>query len=103
MATNKSARKPAPGRIRVNRKPSERGLSESGGGWNVAQASAWSGIGEASLREMAKRSILTSDSGLFPCYAIGRRILIPKEGFQSWFNNGRAAQASPAIAQGRVA
>jgi hypothetical protein len=75
---------------RENHKPSERGLGPDGGGWNVAQAAAWSGIGANTLRAMAKRAIETRDPRLFPCYLIGRRrILIPRAGFQSWFN-GRA-------------
>ncbi len=68
-----------PARKRFNVKPAERGLGPDGGGWNVRQASAWSGIGEANLREMAKRKE-------FPCYFIGRRILIPRQGFMDWFN-----------------
>jgi hypothetical protein len=99
----KTARKAAVRRTRVNAKPSERGLGPDGGGWNIDQASAWSGIGSASLREMAKRRIETADPSLFPCYLIGlRRILIPRQGFVDWFN-GRAAQAGSFIAQGRVA
>jgi hypothetical protein len=80
---------------RVNAKPAERGLGPDGGGWNIAQASAWSGIGEASLRVMAKRSIETSDPSLFPCYLIGcRRILIPREGFMDWFNRRASSSAA---------
>jgi hypothetical protein len=85
---------PASGRSRVNAKPTERGLGPDGGGWNIAQTAAWSGIGEASLREMAKRSIETGDPSLFPCYLIGhRRILIPRQGFMDWFNR-RASSAA---------
>ena len=48
-------------------RPSERGLSPSGGAWNLAQASEWSGIGENYLRTMAKNKEI-------PCaYYIGRR------------------------------
>jgi hypothetical protein len=70
-----------------NTKPIERGLGPDGGGWNIAQASRWSGIGEATLREMAKR-------GEVPCLRIGRRIVITRQGFKDWFNrraNGSAA------------
>ena len=74
-------------RKRVNAKPSERGLGPEGGGWNIEQAAAWSGIGSATLRAMAKRRIETGDPSLFPAYLIGsRRILIPRQGFQDWFN-----------------
>lgn len=69
-----------------NARPSERGLGPDGGGWNIKQASEWSGIGEASLRDRAKR-------GLIPCYKIGRRILIPRAGFQRWFNEQTGAAA----------
>jgi hypothetical protein len=67
------------------RPPAERGLGAAGGGWNVSQASAWSGIGSAALRKMAERREI-------PCYHIGRRILIPRQGFIDWFN-----QRSPAL------
>jgi excisionase family DNA binding protein len=61
-------------------RPAERGLSESGGGWNLKQASAWSGIGENYLRKMVK-------NGEIPvAYFIGRRVLLPREGFKDWFN-----------------
>ena len=50
-----------------NAKPSERGLGPDGGGWNIKQASAWCGIGETNLRQMAKDE-------RFPVYKIGRRI-----------------------------
>jgi hypothetical protein len=79
----------------VNAKPNERGLGPDGGGWNIAQTSAWSGIGEGSLREMAKRSIKTGDPTLFPCYLIGRRrILIPRQGFIDWFNRRASSSAA---------
>jgi hypothetical protein len=103
MKKNHPIRKTVFRRTRVNAKPSERGLGPDGGGWNISQASSWSGIGSANLREMAKRRIETGDPSLFPCYLIGlRRILIPRQGFIDWFN-GRAAQAGPSITQGRVA
>lgn len=54
-------------------------------GWNIKQASAWSGIGERKLREMAKAK-LAGGLSLFPCHRIGRRIAIPREGFMDWFN-----------------
>jgi hypothetical protein len=67
-----------------NAKPSERGLGPDGGAWNLKQASAWSGIGENYLRDMAKKRQI-------PCaFYIGRRILLPRIGFMNWFNN-RAA------------
>jgi hypothetical protein len=91
---SQNARKTAIRRSRINAKPSERGLSPQGGGWNIDQASAWSGIGSASLRAMAKKKIATGDPTLFPCYRIGlRRILIPRQGFMDWFN-GRAAKVA---------
>jgi hypothetical protein len=91
---SQNTREPAIRRGRVHRKPSERGLSENGGGWNIQQASAHSGIGERNLREMAKRRIATGDPALFPCHLIGRRrILIPRQGFLDWFN-GRAAKVA---------
>jgi len=94
--TKKQQKKKSPAleRSRVNQKPSERGLGPEGGGWNIQQASAWSGIGEASLRAMAKKSAKTGDPSLFPCYLIGaRRILIPRQGFQDWFNRRKNTAA----------
>jgi hypothetical protein len=80
---------------RTNAKPAERGLGPDGGGWNIAQAAKWCGIGEASLRAMAKRSIETGDPSLFPCYLIGlRRILIPRAAFRAWFNGRSAGSAA---------
>ncbi|HEY7306266.1 MAG TPA: helix-turn-helix domain-containing protein [Bryobacteraceae bacterium] len=64
---------------------SDRGLGPRGGGWSIAQGSAWSGIGERKLREMAKR-------GVFLCHSIGRRIVIPRQAFIDWFN-GRSRAA----------
>lgn len=80
------ARKSNPAPRRKYAKPVERGLGPDGGGWNIAQASAWSGIGESNLREMARKRLRDNDPSLFPCYAIGRRILIPRQGFMDWFN-----------------
>jgi hypothetical protein len=61
-------------------RPVERGLAPDGGDWNLRQASAWSSIGEHTLREMAK-------TGEIPCaYFIGRRIVLPRQGFIDWFN-----------------
>src|SRR5262245_45927212 len=74
--------------------PAERGLGPDGGGWNIAQASAWSGIGEFRLREMAKKRLRGNDPSLFPCYAIGRRILIPRQGFMDWFNGRHEGPAA---------
>jgi len=70
-----------------NARPSERGLGPSGGAWNIAQASAWCGIGEAHLRQMGK-------DGLYPVIKVGRRLLIPREGFQRWFNAGRTSETA---------
>lgn len=96
MTKNRKKREPVPATPkRVNTKPAERGLGPGGGGWNIAQAAAWSGIGEASLREMAKQSIETGDSSLFPAYLIGRRrILIPRQGFMDWFNRRAGKSAA---------
>jgi hypothetical protein len=86
---------------RSHARPIERGLGPDGGGWNIRQASLWSGIGEASLRRMAKRSIETGDPSLFPAYLIGsRRILIPRQGFRDWFN--RRATEERRIDNGRT-
>lgn len=78
----------------VNTKPSERGLGPDGGGWNISQAAEWSGIGSGSLRKMAKRRLQTGDPKLFPCYLIGRRILIPRQGFMDWFNGKFASESA---------
>jgi hypothetical protein len=69
-------------------RPAERGLGPDGGAWNLKQASAWSGIGENNLRGMAK-------AGKIPCYFVGRRIVIPRQGFMDWFNR-RTSRNSPA-------
>ena len=53
-------------------------------GWNVKQAAVWSGIGENSLRAMAK-------AGTIPCVRLGRRVLIPRLAFVRWFNDRKAA------------
>jgi hypothetical protein len=63
----------------------ERGLGPTGGGWNLRQASRWSGIGENTLRTMAKNKQIDC------AYYIGRRILLPREGFKRWFNEHSAA------------
>jgi len=67
-------------------RPTDRGLGTNGGGWNLTQASAWSGIGEKSLRAMAKRNEI-------PCFKIGRRFLIPRQGFIDWFNRQTGSAA----------
>jgi hypothetical protein len=72
------------------RRPAERGLGPDGGGWNIAQASRWSGISEARLRAMAKKKLRDDDPELFPCYAFGRRLLIPRQAFMDWFNRSGA-------------
>jgi hypothetical protein len=56
-------------------------LGPDGGAWNLKQAAAWCGIGENYLRAMAKDHKI-------PCaYFIGRRIIVPREGFVAWFNS----------------
>lgn len=66
-------------------RPAERGLSSDGGAWNLKQAAAWCGIGENYLRRMAKNQEI-------PCaYFIGRRIIVPREGFRDWFNKRTTA------------
>jgi excisionase family DNA binding protein len=60
-------------------KLTERGFGPDGGAWSITQASEWSGIGEFSLRAMAKAQTI-------PCLRVGRRFLIPREAFQEWFN-----------------
>jgi excisionase family DNA binding protein len=57
------------------------------GGWNIREASRWSGIGEHQLRGKAKR-------GEIPHIMVGRRILIPKEAFVRWFNSGGTVSAA---------
>lgn len=49
--------------------------------WTIKQASQWSGIGEHTLREMAKANEI-------PCIRAGRRIIIPCLRFMDWFNSG---------------
>ena len=67
-------------------RPAERGLSRDGGAWNLKQAAAWCGIGENHLRTMAK-------TGKIPvAYFIGRRIIVPREGFIAWFNRRPTAE-----------
>jgi hypothetical protein len=78
--------------IRKRARLRDRGLGRKGGGWNIPQASTWSGIGEGKLRELAKRR-LAGDLSIFPCHAIGRRIVISREGFRNWFNGRPAAAA----------
>jgi hypothetical protein len=86
--TKKSANKKAAtitdknGKVRAahNARLIDRGQSATGGSWSIAQAAAWCGIGSAALRRMAK-------NGQVPCLKIGRRIVIPRQGFQDWFNN----------------
>jgi hypothetical protein len=69
-------------------RPAERGLGPDGGAWNLKQAAAWCGIGENKLRTMAK-------SGEIGCaYFIGRRILLPRLGFQKWFNDRDSRSAA---------
>jgi hypothetical protein len=61
-------------------RPAERGLGPDGGAWNLHQASQWCGIGENRLRTMAKNYEI--DCAIF----LGRRIIVPREGFKKWFN-----------------
>jgi excisionase family DNA binding protein len=64
-------------------RPEERGLGPRGGAWNLKQAAEWCGIGENYLRTMAKNKEI-------PCaFFIGRRIIVPREGFKRWFNDWR--------------
>jgi excisionase family DNA binding protein len=63
------------------------GGTPQGGGWNIAQASEWSTIGEHQLRGMAQRNEI-------PHIKIGRRILIPKEAFVRWFNSRGTVSAA---------
>lgn len=49
--------------------------------WTIKQASQWSGIGEHTLREMAKTDQI-------PCIKVGRRIIVPCLPFIEWFNSG---------------
>jgi hypothetical protein len=73
-------------------RPAERGLSPDGGAWNLKQAAAWCGIGENYLRGMAK-------NGEIPCvYRIGRRIIVPREGFKAWFNGRAVTQQAESVA-----
>jgi excisionase family DNA binding protein len=96
MMRKNAGRKPAADRIvdkrgreraAHNRKPSERGLSTAGGGWNINQAAEWSGIGSGTLRKMA-------EAGQVPCVKLGRRFLIPRQGFIDWFNAQRTTTAA---------
>jgi hypothetical protein len=79
---------PASGSRKKYARPADRGLGPEGGAWNLKQAAAWCGIGENYLRTMAKNREI-------PCaYFIGRRILLPRQGFVDWFNNRRASGSS---------
>ena len=62
------------------------GGTDQSGGWNIAEASEWSTIGEHQLRGMAQRNEI-------PNIKIGRRILIPKQAFMDWFNSRGTASA----------
>jgi hypothetical protein len=80
-------REPQGGVIKKYARPAERGLGPTGGGWNLKQGSAWSGIGENKLRKMAKE-------GRIPCaYFVGRRIILARQGFIDWFNRGSGSAA----------
>jgi hypothetical protein len=69
-------------------RPADRGLGPRGGAWNLRQAAAWCGIGENHLRAMAKNKEI-------PCaYFIGRRIIVPREGFMDWFNRRTTGNAA---------
>jgi hypothetical protein len=65
---------------------SKRGLGPEGGGWNVAQAAHWSGFNPAHLRQQVKDWEAGKEVDIFPYYRCGRRVLIPREGFKTWFN-----------------
>ena len=47
---------------------------------------------ERKLRELAKRRLTQGDQSVFPCHAVGRRIVISRQGFIDWFN-GRIVAA----------
>jgi hypothetical protein len=64
----------------------EAGLGPKGGGWNIRQASEWSGLGTGYLRGLVKRKLAGEAVSVFPFHQVGRRILIPREGFRNWFN-----------------
>jgi hypothetical protein len=72
-------------------RPAERGLGRNGGAWNLKQASAWCGIGENYLRTMAKNKEIDC------AYFIGRRIIVPREGFMDWFNRRRSAEGKTPV------
>jgi excisionase family DNA binding protein len=74
------------GRLRKahNVKLADRGMGPDGGGWNIRQAAKWSAIGEATLREMAKAAEI-------PVVRVGRRIIIPRQGFMDWYNRRAVA------------
>jgi hypothetical protein len=65
----------------------ERGFSASGGGWSIAMASRWSGIGSGTLRKMC-------EAGQVPCIKLGRRFVIPRQGFMDWYNAQRVTTAA---------
>jgi hypothetical protein len=74
------------------RRPAQRGLGKKGGAWNLKQAAEWCGIGENYLRAMAKNRQI-------PCaYFIGRRIIVPREGFKTWFNSSDARRVAGSAA-----
>ena len=64
--------------------PRLRGQSSEGGSWNLAQTAQWSGIGVMALRKMAKLRQI-------PCHWVGRRCVIPREAFRTWFNSVKVA------------
>ena len=71
---------------RAYRRPIDRGLGPKGGAWSIRQASEWSGLGEGYLRKLVKRKVAGENVSIFPFHAVGRRIVISREGFRMWFN-----------------
>jgi hypothetical protein len=78
---------------RVYTRLSERGLGPRGGGWNVLQAAHWAGLSEAYLRSLIRRKESGEPGVCFPFHRIGRRIVIPREGFMTWYNQGAEGSA----------
>jgi hypothetical protein len=71
---------------RPQRSLAERGFGPAGGGWNIAGAAFWSGLSEIYIRALIKRHEAGEEVDVFPYHRIGRRIVIPREGFKTWFN-----------------
>ena len=67
-------------------RPSERGfLSPSGGAWNLKTSERM-----VRYRRRTTCRTMAGKNKQIPCaYYIGRRILLPREGFKAWFNSAR--------------